>query len=75
MNCQKCELQTIIGVSAKCSDLFSASYQGADYFGYVPGFIGLGNDSDYVDFSYCANCGQIQGKFPLPNKATKIFRK
>jgi hypothetical protein len=74
MNCQKCMSDRIIDIGAKCSDLFSASHQQKHYTGYVPSFIGLGTDSDYVEFSYCADCGQIQGKFPLPAKATKIFR-
>jgi hypothetical protein len=41
--------------------------------GYVPDDLGLGfthGGGDHVTFSYCLNCGQMQGRFPL--KLTKI---
>lgn len=34
--------------------------------GYVPSDMGIGDSLDYVEFSWCLNCGQIQGVFPLP---------
>lgn len=33
--------------------------------GYVPNNIGLGCDMDYIEFRYCADCGQMQGSWPL----------
>jgi hypothetical protein len=33
--------------------------------GYVPRDLGIGGGDD-VHFAYCLDCGQIQGKFPLP---------
>jgi hypothetical protein len=33
--------------------------------GYVPSDMGIGGD-DYIDFKWCLECGQLQGKFPLP---------
>ena len=54
-----------MSVSAKCSDLFSASVQGASHQGYVPHDINIGG-GDYVEFEYCLDCGQIQGDgFPV----------
>jgi hypothetical protein len=55
----------------KCSDRFHAAFDdGAsivsdrtDGCGYVPPILGIGEE-DYLDFSYCLDCGQIQGKFP-----------
>jgi len=56
-----------MSVSAKCSDLFSATLLGASYNGYVPREIGIGG-GDFVEFDYCLDCGQIQGdSFPVTN--------
>ena len=33
--------------------------------GYVPRDLGVGGGDD-VEFTYCLDCGQIQGTFPLP---------
>jgi hypothetical protein len=63
-NCQACHSAKIASVSGKCSDLFSANFQGGEYEGYVPSDIGIGGD-DYLEFSYCLTCGQIQGTFPV----------
>ena len=63
-----CDHNRIISISAKCSDLFSASYGDLSIDGYVPEGIGISDDSDYVAFDYCISCGQIQGKFPIPEK-------
>ena len=27
--------------------------------------IGIGGGGDYIDISYCLECGQIQDKFPI----------
>jgi hypothetical protein len=55
-------------VSAKCSDLCWVKIlnrDGQEHDGYVPDDMGIGG-GDYVDFNYCLDCGQIQGKWPLP---------
>jgi hypothetical protein len=46
-------------------------YHGQERSDYVPAGIGLGNDEDYVEFSYCADCGQMQGEFPIPEQKLK----
>ena len=66
-----CEHKRVISISAKCSDMFSMQYAGHEMSGYVPSgiVIGDGQCGDYVAFSYCADCGQIQtGKFPISEK-------
>jgi hypothetical protein len=68
MDCQKCGSKSILEISAKCSDMFYSNMNGKEYEGYVPPNIGLGDDSDYVEFSFCLNCGQIQGTFPVEIK-------
>jgi hypothetical protein len=35
-----------------------------DYNDYPPYHLGIGG-GDYIKFSFCANCGQIQGTWPL----------
>jgi len=69
--CQSCKADRVISVSAKCSDLFWMRWpKGKEQDGYVPRFLGIGG-GDYVEFSYCLDCGQIQGKWPVKpfNKA------
>jgi len=33
--------------------------------GEVPGDMGIGG-GDYVEVAWCLDCGQLQGKWPLP---------
>jgi len=63
MSC-KCESERIVHVSAKCSDRCDVSIGTKELSDYVPRDMGIGH-GDYVEFSYCLDCGQIQGEFPL----------
>lgn len=69
MTC-KCGSRRIYGVSAKCSDtctFWSKNGPSAQRMeGYVPDDAGIGG-GDYIEFSYCLDCGRIQGDFPLTN--------
>ena len=65
MACQRCQSDRVLDVSAKCSDLFSASTPSSEYDGYVPAHIGLGKGGDMIHLAYCLDCGQIQGTFPI----------
>ena len=38
--------------------------------GYVPRDLGVGGGDD-VHFTYCLDCGQIQGRFPVPPTRTE----
>lgn len=64
MACQKCNSEKLASVGAKCSDLCNFETTGFEHHGYVPEGFGIGG-RDYVDFTYCLDCGQIQGKFPI----------
>lgn len=69
MNCQKCNSERIIHVQAKCSELCTESLVNLAHRhqqGYVSSDIGLDSGGDYIRLKYCLECGQIQGKFPLP---------
>lgn len=65
MPCQKCKSERVCSVGGKCSDTFSAGIGTAEIQGYVPDDLGVGS-GDYIDFNFCMDCGQLQGKFPLP---------
>lgn len=63
-NCQACKSERVARVNGKVSDCFEAHIGENDHNGYVPSDLGIGH-GDYVEFEYCADCGQIQGDFPL----------
>lgn len=62
----KCASKRLVKVMAKSSDLNTFEFLETGKFvdGYVPGNLGIGR-GDYIRFTYCLNCGQIQGNFPL----------
>ena len=59
----KCGSDRILGINAKCSDLFIMSYKELEYDGYVPTSLPFGKNGygDYVEMDICLDCGQIQG--------------
>lgn len=66
--CQRCGSPRLVGVGGKTSDMCNVINHetGAETINsYVPPNIGLGRDEDYIEFDYCAECGQMQGKFPV----------
>ena len=64
MRCTYCGSEKVVSVSAKCSDLFSVSFDGTEYDGYPLCGLGIGGGTDYVEFDFCLICGRIQGDFP-----------
>lgn len=64
--CQSCGSDKLCAISAKCSDCFSYTnlWSGKEYDGYVPFPLKIGG-GDYVRFTYCRDCGQIQEKFEI----------
>lgn len=65
MSCQRCKSKRIAEVNGKCSDMCSYEVSGTEVSGYVPSDLGVGG-GDYIEVKYCLDCGQLQGKFPLP---------
>lgn len=61
--CQKCNTVAIVQVSSKASDRNWFRHLHREHDGYVLRDMGIGS-GDYVDFSFCINCGQIQGEWP-----------
>jgi len=74
--CNKCWNGKIMTVVAKCSDSGMFNYKDKAMDGYVPEGLGIGG-GDYLEFEYCLDCGQIQGKdFPISDEAvTEAFEK
>jgi len=65
MSCQRCQSKRLAEVSGKCSDMCSAQIGTIEVSGYIPRDLGVGG-GDYLEITYCLDCGQLQGKFPLP---------
>lgn len=65
MKCQRCKSERILSSGSKCSGRFTCSIGSIDYDGCVPNDLGIGGE-DYIEFDLCLDCGQLQGKFPLP---------
>ena len=65
MKCKNCKSERIASVSAHCSDLCNVSIGQNEKSDYVPRDMGIGGGDD-VHFRYCLDCGQMQGKFPIP---------
>jgi hypothetical protein len=63
--CQRCSSLRLARILAHCSDMCSVDLAGRHEYGYVPRDLGIGGGDD-VQLTYCLDCGQIQGKFPLP---------
>jgi hypothetical protein len=70
MKCQRCNSTNLLSVQGKVSDGFLAWHPDDKkmnklYEGYVPENINMQKgDSDNIEFDYCTDCGQIQGKWP-----------
>lgn len=70
--CQRagCESERIASVGGKTSDMCHVNCEGFEHDGYVPEGLGIGS-GDYLNFSYCLDCGQMQGTFPIPTSAMR----
>lgn len=64
MTCDKCSSKRIVGIDTKCSDLARVTCGQFTHDGYMPKDMGVGG-GDYIAFSYCLDCGKIQGSFPV----------
>lgn len=75
MQCQRCNGKAkLYQVTTKCSDMYSHIHLGTDkeYSGYVPDWIGSGGD--YVEFTICRHCGQVQGDWPESRPGDNQYR-
>lgn len=63
--CQKCNSTRMCTAQAHCSDMFHAAISEREHDGYVAGDLGIGGGDD-VRFTFCLDCGQMMGTWPLP---------
>lgn len=64
MECRGCKSERVARVKGKTDDKCFISIGGKELDDYVPRDMGIGG-GDYIEFSYCLDCGLIQGEFPL----------
>jgi hypothetical protein len=64
VSCQRCQSHRVASAGGKCSDLGYFTMGSIDHDGYVPDEVGIGG-GDYVEITYCLDCGQLKGKWPL----------
>ena len=70
--CGSCNSPSLAVVSAKCSDMCYVAVGDKVHDGYVPKGMRIDDGTgDYVDFTYCTDCGQIQGRFPIAKSAIR----
>ena len=67
MACQQCKSERLLNVNAKCNDCCDVYYKDESLVGYVPRNLQIGG-GDCIEFVLCMECGQVQGKFPIPEE-------
>jgi hypothetical protein len=74
MKCQNCGGKAkLYQISAKCSDQYSHQHLGGnEHDGYVPDWIG--EYGDYVSFTICRHCGQVQGAWPHTDESLGPYK-
>jgi len=62
-----CPCNRLTYVHAKCGDLITITHNNKDYnLNHIQAHaFGVGS-GDYLKFTYCMDCGRIQGSFPRP---------
>ncbi len=65
--CSECNSHKLVSITAKVSDMCHIQWYAhpetgnvKEQCGYVPKVLGLGDDSDYLEFKFCIDCGQVQ---------------
>ena len=62
MECQRCQSERVAYICARCRDGCYMEIKGRSDTGYPDLGIDCGDD---IQFRYCLDCGQVQGKFPV----------
>ncbi len=71
--CFTCDKNTLVQVCSKSSDLNNFQHRHREYDGYVLKGMGIG-EGDYIELTFCTNCGQIQDNFPKTIHGALITR-
>lgn len=62
--CQKCSSKRIASILSHAADRHIVWIGTVEHVDYLPRDMGIGGGDDN-QFTYCLDCGQIQGKWPL----------
>lgn len=73
ISCQSCKSHRVATAHGSCKDLSYFCLGDTEHDGYFPEGVGLGPGED-IELDYCLDCGQIQGKFPLPLSPIELNR-
>jgi hypothetical protein len=69
--CQRCSSTRLASIWSHAADRHVVNIGDKEHCDYMPTDLGIGGGDD-CRFIYCLDCGQIQGKFPVPE--TKLER-
>jgi len=68
-SCVKCNSTRILYFSARCNHTCFIILDNTLYQGEASNGINMGEGSEYIDLYVCADCGQMQGTWPLQHEA------
>lgn len=77
--CQTCASSRIAVVSGKCTDScrFAVLFEDFEHEGYAPAVVSdhekEGTGSDYMEITFCMDCGQMQGEWPRSTPKEEDF--
>ena len=69
--CTECSSKRLIHIYAECGDSCKVSTGKFQLLGQVPDDLNIGA-GDTIEFTYCAECGQIQDDFPLDTTTLEV---
>ncbi len=64
--CKVCLSERIIAISGHSKDLAMCEYYGLEHEGYLPDIDNVCGGDD-INIVVCLECGQLQGKWPVPD--------
>lgn len=85
--CRVCKGNRLAKVSGHVIDQFSFRSKSAfsaesknagtavKYYGYIPLNLGFDSAGDDLEFTYCLDCGTMQGDFPVKDEAFEYMLK
>ena len=68
-NCQNCGSNRLFFLYAHASDLHTWEFHGIEEEGYAPEVQNICSGDD-TEVTICLDCGQAQGKWPVPDPKT-----
>lgn len=71
MRCQRCDSDRILYAFSHGRDCQTVEIRGTEHDGYMPQDLGIGG-GDEMAIKVCLDCGQLQGKWPLPKASLEL---